>query len=685
MLPIPLLDLLVFIDGLVSSVVVILSFSLLAYSLTYNVRHPVARRFAFLLGLVMVTYASEVALNRVITPESAQRWLRLQWLGIALLPWAYYTFSHAVLRTTNYRSERRHRISAVIGILSVASAVAALFTHWLVGPVIYTPPISHLDAGPLFWPFAIFLAIAIVLSLLNIWKARARCLTESSRRRMTYLLLGFVAPGIGTFPYLIALGQQAVGDVISVPIFILSIIGNSAVAVLLVVMAYTVAYFGVYTPDRVVRYRMIRFSTRGPIVAILVILSIQTIPTVERILGLPRDVVLFSVITGVIVLSQLILSITKGLVDRLIYREDREEIAWLRELDRRLLTVSDLRQFLENHLTGICELLRVPSAFVAATVGPDLILEAVVGPSDTRNRILTVKDWSDALNTALRVGTNGATATLNTERQEENFYVLHYPPVTHHGFWLWPLVEVSGADQQERVLGILAVQARTQTPIFTQDEVAVLTHLIDSIGLALIDRKLQKQVFVALRRIIPGIDRIQKIRGRVPYASDGQELSAAELLETSPIHNPEFESWVKDALSHYWGGPKLTSSPLIQLRVVGRVLDEADNEPTKALRLVLGRAIERMRPEGKQDLSTPEWLLYNILEMRFIQGRKVREIAERLAISESDLYRKQRVAIDQVARLLTEMEQKDRDELLTFETTESTEPTEPVALEDRLS
>ena len=87
--------------------------------------------------------------------------------------------------------------------------------------------------------------------------------------------------------------------------------------------------------------------------------------------------------------------------------------------------------------------------------------------------------------------------------------------------------------------------------------------------------------------------------------------------------------WVKDALSHYWGGPKLTRSPLMQLRVVDRVVEEADGNPGKALRLVLGRAIQNLRPGGKQDLSTPEWLLYNILEMRFIQGRKIRDIAVR--------------------------------------------------------
>jgi hypothetical protein len=56
-------------------------------------------------------------------------------------------------------------------------------------------------------------------------------------------------------------------------------------------------------------------------------------------------------------------------------------------------------------------------------------------------------------------------------------------------------------------------------------------------------------------------------------------------------------------------------------------------------------------------MTTAEWVLYNILEMRFVQGRKVRDVAHRLAMSEADLYRKQRVAIEQVARKIAEMEQ----------------------------
>jgi hypothetical protein len=72
---------------------------------------------------------------------------------------------------------------------------------------------------------------------------------------------------------------------------------------------------------------------------------------------------------------------------------------------------------------------------------------------------------------------------------------------------------------------------------------------------------------------------------------------------------------------------------------------------------VLAQAIENLKPEGQRSLTTTEWILYNILEMRFLQGRKVRDVARRLAMSESDLYRKQRIAIEEVARQIEEMEQ----------------------------
>ena len=69
--------------------------------------------------------------------------------------------------------------------------------------------------------------------------------------------------------------------------------------------------------------------------------------------------------------------------------------------------------------------------------------------------------------------------------------------------------------------------------------------------------------------------------------------------------------------------------------------------------------VDRVRPEGERRFTT-EWILYNILEMKFIEGRKVREVASRLAMSEADLYRKQRVAVESVARAIAEMEEQSQ-------------------------
>jgi hypothetical protein len=112
---------------------------------------------------------------------------------------------------------------------------------------------------------------------------------------------------------------------------------------------------------------------------------------------------------------------------------------------------------------------------------------------------------------------------------------------------------------------------------------------------------------------------------------------------------------VRAALTHYWGGPRLTESPLLQLRVVRQTIDEHGGNPVNALRAILRKGIERVKPEGERRF-TADWMLYNILEMKFLEGRKVRDVAMRLAMSEADLYRKQRVAIEAVARAITDME-----------------------------
>jgi hypothetical protein len=91
------------------------------------------------------------------------------------------------------------------------------------------------------------------------------------------------------------------------------------------------------------------------------------------------------------------------------------------------------------------------------------------------------------------------------------------------------------------------------------------------------------------------------------------------------------------------------------LRIVRKVVGDYDGNPVNALRGILKDAIDQVRPQGERRF-TAEWMLYNILELKFLQGRKVRDVALKLAMSEADLYRKQRVAIEAVAEAIAGME-----------------------------
>ena len=133
------------------------------------------------------------------------------------------------------------------------------------------------------------------------------------------------------------------------------------------------------------------------------------------------------------------------------------------------------------------------------------------------------------------------------------------------------------------------------------------------------------------------------------------------LQEEPPTLNDDLTQWVRDALTHYWGGPKLTESPLLNLSIVQDEVKNHDGNAANGIRAILRTAIERTRPEGERRF-TGEWTLYNILDLKFLEGKKVREIASRLAMSEADLYRKQRIAIEAVTKTILEMEEEAHQE-----------------------
>lgn len=633
---------LAFVNLIFSAAIVITAFSLLGYMLTHNLRSNVAQAFSVLLACVLLVYACDIIIPRVEGLQAVVIWLRVQWIGIATVPAAYFHFSDALLRSTRHFSRRRRLAVAGSYLFSFGLVLLALFTDTLVSDGNTIPPISFLAAGPLFPLFVVYFVTMAIYGAYNVVRARRRCLTPALRRRMLYLAVSFAAPGLGVFPYLMV-SSGLLEHIGPTPVLVLAMLASMLVGAMLVVMAYTVAYYGVLTPDRVIRHDLFHYLLRAPILGILVIIVMLVIPRVELILGLPRDTALIFVVVGMIVIGQLVLNLGKPYIDRLIFRQDREELAWIQTLDRRLLTSSDLHQFLVNVLIGLCELLRVDTGFVLVQGTEGLRVETNVGDLEAARRFAA--------------GPEGQTAwqTLERDTAEEP---PHFRP--NGAFWLCAL----RSRESEKMLGLLAVRGRSDTVDLVPAEEEEVNRLLAQAAAAVADRYVQEGVFATLQRILPELERIQEWRSELrfapplpaePPAAEGEAEPAATENASQPSTGTLY-NWVKDALSHYWGGPKLSESPLARLHLVRRALDEHDGNVARAVRAVLNEAIERQRPPGERKLTASEWLLYNILDLRFIQGQRVRDIAMRLAMSESDLYRKQRVAVAQVAKTLAEME-----------------------------
>ena len=341
---ITLTSILTFANLILSSANAIVAFSLLMYIVMHNPRSAVARAFCALMALVTSVYVADLGIAEVETARGAELWLRVQWLGIALMPGAYYHFSDALLRTTGSPSGWRRWLVMAGYAIGLGTFVLAAFGNAVVTGINQRDGIYHLLPGPAFWPFAAYYAALTGWGWLNVRRARSRSLTSTSRRRMSYLTLAIVAPVLSVFPYLLV--PTAAHLLSPALVSVLTLLGNLGIVLMTIVIAYIVAYEGVLLPDRVVKHDLLHYLLRGPLVGVIVIALMLAIPRVEHIFGLPRDTVMIVVVAGSVVILQVAINVAKPAIDRLIYRKDRREVAWLQTLDRRLLTSTDLEQLL---------------------------------------------------------------------------------------------------------------------------------------------------------------------------------------------------------------------------------------------------------------------------------------------------------------------------------------------------
>jgi hypothetical protein len=311
----------------------------------------------------------------------------------------------------------------------------------------------------------------------------------------------------------------------------------------------------------------------------------------------------------------------------LFYGQDRQDMIRLQLLEDRLLTSGDLRQFLESILNAVSDVSGASSAFLATMVEGRVDLEVAVGGVDPLQEL------------------EGMGPLLGDSRRRQMPEI--GPVFAWDSYWLIPLHQPGGSE----IIGLMGLKTDNLETL-SAGSAKALAVLSERAAFAIAERLLQREVFQAVDRLVPQAEEVQRLRAVGRYAG-------AELLvpEAPPAVEPDLVHLVREALTHYWGGPRLSRSPLMGLRVVQEAIDDNNGNAVNALRSVLSKGVERVRPTGERRF-TGEWMLYNILEMKFLEGRKVRDVALRLAMSEADLYRKQRVAIEAVAVAISQMEKE---------------------------
>lgn len=635
-----LANILSFFNDVLQAIIVIFGSAVVLYNLNRVGRHSVIRAFGALISFVVVVYLSEMLVSRTIVTVSAETWLRLEWIGVALVPAAQYHLSDALLATTGAEARRRRYLVPVFYVTGVVFLLLALFSDMLVGELQRTSQLLHLQAEPLFPLFVLYFWVTTAVSLYNVWRARQRCLISATRRRMTTTFLAFVAAPLAVFPYLLV--SSVFSPNIPLLFWPLLIGGNLVVSVMFAILTANLIYFGADSPDRVVRVRLFKFMARVPLAGTIVLLVFVLVNRSSRFLGLQIETALGFSLVATVMLVEWAVHFYKRPLERLFQLNDEPDVRRIQTLSERLLTTSDLHQFLESVLVATCEAMRTPTAFVAAITANGPKLEATVGSLAESDSLLAN---SDDLRELAQVEANGDYPDEQLQRVDSF--------IIWQNYWIRPLY-----DQKEGLLlGILGIRARADYPNLSLEEQDVLDRLVAQAAHALEDRIIQQQVFATVEGILPEITAFQERRSAAAFGGL-RVLTADKEAPTDDdlVENPDFTSMVRDALTHFWGGPKLTESPLMRLKIVQEAMAEHDNNPTNALRAILVRAIEQQKPEGERSMTTAEWILYNILELKFIQGGRVRDVARRLAMSESDLYRKQRVAIENVARTIEMME-----------------------------
>ncbi len=615
----------------------IIAVSLLLFNLTRNLNNRVAKTSAVVLACVAVAYVADAFIS--LEPDNPAHEIasRLQWIGIAFIPAAMYHLSDALLATTGLPSRgRRKRVIRLLYLIGAAFLLSVAFSDSLILVVAAQESVG-IQAGPAFLSYLVYFSLANGLAFFNVQRARKRCLTQASARRMAYLQIAFLTPALGIFPYSVLLKP---GDEFS--LFGLLVINTANVVIILMLffLSYPLYFFGSDRPDRLVKKQLLDFLLRGPATGLIALAVVNFTTQASRILSLPGEAFTPPAVVGSVLLWQWFVSLALPYFEKFfIYRdEDDQQITKLQTLSDRVLTHTDLSQLIMATTESICDYLRIDMAFVISLAGAKPELVSKVGSFDL--------DEGSLVNDSELIR---QVSQLRSVRRDP-------PYMEWDDFALVPLrsSRASGNGAEALTIGLLGLlnnESKIRAELAAPG--GYLEAYVNRVETSLDDMHLQAEMYNLLEGLLP---QFQMTRSRAVQLEYRQSGAIPPRINALPDRDELFEQ-VRAALRHYWGGSGITQSNMIMLRSVQGRIQSGEETPVNALRKLLEEAITSLKPEGERKLMSPEWTLYNILQLRFLENRKVREVARRLSMSEADLYRKQRIAILAVTDLILNQEQ----------------------------
>jgi N-terminal 7TM region of histidine kinase len=374
----PLTNILLTLNELLAAAVLIVTFALLAYLVLQNRESPIARALCVLLGGIVVVFAGDVLIGGAQRVSTVQVLLRAQWLGIVSVPAGYVHLSHALLAYGGQPGGRRRWVVGAAYLVSVTFFLIAFGTDLLLRPEAVRSPLAQFGAGPLFPVFAVYFALACAAVLNAALRVRQMVLTPILRRRLTYLTISVLGPGLAVFPYLVVANPSS--PTLDNLLLLLNVLGNAAITLMTLMTVYSIGFQGMALPDRIIRQDFVRWWLYGPVVGITIILFVRGAPLLAQTFALPRETLLIFGVMFMTVLMPIFVTRAKPYLDAIVYAQDHAEIDYLRALPRSTFTQADLRSLLENTLVVVCGALRIETAFViAADETGDYTIKTFVG------------------------------------------------------------------------------------------------------------------------------------------------------------------------------------------------------------------------------------------------------------------------------------------------------------------